>query len=35
MLDKADQRLGAAGMTADAHVQSYRHHLGVLGALFV
>jgi hypothetical protein len=35
MLDKADQRLGAAGMTANAHMESNRHHLGVLGALFV
>src|SRR6478736_8495666 len=35
VLDKADQRLGAAGMTADAHVQSDGHHLGVLGALLV
>src|ERR1044071_825205 len=35
MLDKADQRLGAAGMTANAHMQSNRHHLGVVGALFV
>src|SRR5438045_3369497 len=35
MLDKADQRLGAAGMTANAHVQPNRHHLGVLGPLLV
>src|SRR5205085_5853848 len=35
MLDKSDQRLGAAGMTANAHVQPNRHHSGVLGAFLI